>query len=225
MSSQQKTARIVGALLLIVFISGVIVFQFLQGPTLFSENYLTATAENARLIIGSVVTTTFSGVTTVIIAALLLPIFKRHSPWLAYLYLAFCVLNFVAVMIDNVSVVAMLELSREYVRGGNEDSFELLGRLVYEQHYWTHYFYLLISCFPVFVLYYLLYRSRLVPRWLSVFGIAAVVLMFVEEIFSVFGHGISMNLLLPIALVQLTLPLWLIFKGLQLPGGEGTEAA
>jgi hypothetical protein len=40
-----------------------------------------------------------------------------------------------------------------------------------------------------------------------------VLLMFIEILFSIFGNSISMNMLLPIGLIQLILPLWLIFKG------------
>jgi hypothetical protein len=38
--------------------------------------------------------------------------------------------------------------------------------------------------------------------------------MFTEILFSIFGNSISMNMLLPIGLIQLIFPLWLIFKGL-----------
>jgi hypothetical protein len=120
-------------------------------------------------------------------------------------------------MIDNVSVISMLELSKEYVENGSNNSSNILETLVYKKHFWTHYFYLLISCFPVFVLYYTFYLSKLIPRIISVFGIIAVILMFIEELFSIFGHSISMNMLLPMGLIQLTLPLWLILKGLSSP--------
>lgn len=215
MNPNQKVGRITGILLLFVFISGIVIFQFLQGPVLFSDDFLATTSQNADQIIGSVVLGIFSGIATILIATMLLPIFKRHSPLLAYLYLAFCILNFIAIMIDNISVISMLELSKEYVKNGAHGSFEILKPFIQEKHWWTHYFYLLISCFPVFVLYYALYISKLVPRIISVFGIIAVCLMFIEELFSIFGHGISMNMLLPMALVQLVLPLWLIFKGLR----------
>lgn len=217
MNSNVKVGRISGALLLFVFISGIIIFQFLQGSVLFLDNFLTATSKNSNQIIGSVVLGIFSGIASIIIATMLLPIFKKHNLNLAYLYFAFCILNFIAIMIDNVSVLSMLELSREYVKNGPDNSLKVLETLVYKKHWWTHYFYLLISCFPAFVLYYTLYLSKLVPRIISVFGVIAVILMFIEMLFSIFGHGISMNMLLPIALIQLTLPLWLIFKGLKSP--------
>ena len=217
MYSNQRVGRITGALLLFIFISGVVIFQFLQGPVLFSDNFLTTTSQNSNPIIISVLLSILSGLATITVATLLLPIFKRHNPHLAYVYFAFCILGFIAIMIDNVSVISMLELSNEYVKNGNHTSVDMLETLVYQRHRWTHYFYLLLSCFPVFVLYYTLYLSKLVPRIISIFGIFAVILMFIEEVLSIFGHSISMNMLLPIALIQITLPLWLLFKGLNTP--------
>lgn len=217
MSSNQKTGRIAGALLLFVFISGIVIFQFLQGPVLFSDDFLTTTSENSNQIISSILLGILSGLATIVIAIVLLPVFKKYSEKLAFAYLAFCILNFIAIMIDHVSVIAMLELSREYVASGGDGLMSGLESLVYEKHFWTHYFYLLISCFPVFVLYYTLYLSRLVPRILSAFGIIAVVLMGIEVLFSIFGESISMNMLLPIGLIQLILPIWLLIKGLKSP--------
>ena len=214
MDSNQKIGRIAGVLLLFVFISGIIIFQILQGAVLFSSNFLTAASENANQIVGSVVLGIFSGIVSIVIAVLLLPIFKRYNYTLAYLYVAFCILNFIAIMIDNVSVVSMLELSKVYLENGNDSSFKILEALVYEKHWWTHFFYLLISCFPVFVLYLSLYVSKLVPRIISAFGLVAVLIMFAEEMLSFFDQGLGMNMLLPIAIIQLFLPLWLIYKGL-----------
>ncbi|WP_158976890.1 DUF4386 domain-containing protein [Cellulophaga sp. L1A9] len=213
MKSNQKIGRITGVLLLFVFISGITIFQVLQGAVLFSEDFITITSENSNKIISSTLLGIINGIVSIVIATILLPIFKRHSSNLAYLYIAFCILNFIAIMIDNMSVVSMLELSNEYVKNGNDSSLKILETFVYQKHRWTHYFYLLISCFPVFILYYTLYLYKLVPRILSIFGIFAVLIMFIEELLSIFGHGISMNMLLPMALIQLTLPLWLIFKG------------
>ena len=217
MYSNQKAGRISGALLLFVFVSGVFIFQFLQGPVLFSDEFLSTTSENSNQIIVSVLLSMLSGLATIVIATILLPIFKRHSSLLGYLYLAFCIVSFIAIMLDNVSVISMLELSNEYVVSGGDSSLNILETLVYQRHRWTHYFYLLLSCFPVFVLYYTLYRSKLVPRVISGFGIFAVALMFVEEVLSIFGQGISMDMLLPMALVQLTLPIYLLIKGLKTP--------
>ena len=217
MYSNQKAGRISGVLFLFVFISGVTIFQVLQGPVLFSDNFLSTTSEHSYQIISSVLLGILSGAASIVIATILLPIFKRHSYYLAFLYLAFCILNFIAIMLDNVSVVSMLELSNDYVTSGDSSTLQVMGNLLYEKHHWTHYMFLLMSCFPVFVLYYGFYVTKIVPRLISIFGIFAVLLMFVEVLFSIFGQSLSMNLMLPMGLIQLILPLWLIFKGFRSP--------
>jgi hypothetical protein len=217
MHSNLKLGRITGALLLFVFISGVVIFQVLQGPVLFSDQYLTATAAHSDQVISSMVLGIFNGIVSIAIATILLPTFKKYHRSLAYLYFAFCILNFISIMIDNVSVASLLELSKTYGNGSTDESLVTLGALAYERHFWTHYFYLLISCFPVLVFYYMLYLSRLVPKILSVFGLVAVLLMFIEELASIYGSSISMNMLLPIGLVQLVLPVWLLIKGFSTP--------
>jgi len=221
MYSNQKAGRISGVLFLFVFISGVVIFQVLQGPVLFSDDFLTTTSEHSNQIISSTLLGIIGGLATIVIATLLLPIFKRHSYYVAFLYLAFCILNFIALMLDNVSVISMLELSNDYLSNGDSNTLQAMGNLVYEKHHWTHYMYLLISCFPVFVLYYGFYISKIVPRMISIFGIFAVILMFIQVLFSIFGQSISMNMMLPMGLIQLVLPIWLMIKGFSSPELKG----
>ena len=215
MKSNKKTGRLVGLLFLLIFATGITVYQFLQGPVLFSDDFLSTTSRNTNKIIISTLLLFLSGITSVVIAAVLLPIFKKHSITLAFLYLASSILGFIAISIDNISVLSMLELSLEYAKNetGNSNILHTLGSVFYKKHWWTHYLSLLISCFPVFILYYTLYMSKLIPKVISIVGILAVILMFIEILFSIFGNSISMNMLLPIGLIQLVLPLWLIFKG------------
>ena len=215
MKSNKKTGRLVGLLFLHIFATGITVYQFLQGPVLFSDDFLTTTSANSNKIIISTLLLFLSGITSVFIATILLPIFKEYSITLAFLYLAFSILGFIAISIDNISVLSMLELSLEYTKNGTDNTGVLntLGTVFYKKHWWTHYLSLLISCFPVFILYYTLFVSKLIPKIISIVGVLAVILMFIEILFSILGNSISMNMLLPIGLIQLFLPLWLIFKG------------
>ena len=89
-----------------------------------------------------------------------------------------------------------------------------LVALLYGRQWWTHHLYLLISCLPVVLLYFGLYGSRTVPRALALFGIVAAVVMAAEMVGVMLGDGISDLLFVPIALVQLTTPLWLLARGL-----------
>ena len=216
MKSTKKAGRLVGLLFLLIFAIGVVVYQLLQGPILFSNDFLTLTATHSNQIIISTLLLFLSGILSVVIATVLFPILKKYSITLAFLYVAFNILGFIAIAIDNMSVLSLLELSLEYAAVGAEDAklLNTLGGVFYKKHWWSHYLSLLISCFPVFILYYTLYVSKLIPKIISIVGILAAILMFIEMLFSILGNSISMHMLLPIGLIQLILPLWLIFKGL-----------
>jgi hypothetical protein len=216
MKSNKKRGRLVGVLFLLIFVIGILVYQILQGPVLFSDDYLTATSASSNKIIISILLLFLSGITSISIATILFPIFKKYSITLALLYFAFSILGFIAIAIDNSSAIALLELSQGYVKNStdNSDALKILGPLFYKKHWWTHYLSLLMSCFPVFILYYTLYRSKLVPKIISIVGIVASILMFIELLSSIFGHSISMHMMLPMGLIQLILPFWLISKGL-----------
>jgi len=69
------------------------------------------------------------------------------------------------------------------------------------------------------MLYYLLYTSDLVPRWISVWGIIAILLHLSTSFFDMFGlmtismSGITFVLNFPIFLQEMVMAVWLIAKG------------
>jgi hypothetical protein len=60
--------------------------------------------------------------------------------------------------------------------------------------------------------YYLLYRSKLIPRWLSVWGLIGAALVLAVGVLGMFGHS-AMILWLPLAVNEMVLAVWLIVKG------------
>ena len=71
--------------------------------------------------------------------------------------------------------------------------------------------------------YYLFYRSRLIPRWLSVWGLVGAALYLATPLLDMFGHGFGV-LMAPLAVAEIVLAVWLIVRGLASPGPE-EEAA
>jgi len=74
-------------------------------------------------------------------------------------------------------------------------------------------------CLGAAMYYYVLYRSRLIPRWLSAWGLAGLALVFSMALLIAFGErpsgpsGMLVLLALPIALQEMVLAVWLILKG------------
>lgn len=213
MNSTKKTTRIIGILLLITFISGILVYQVLRGPFLFGDDYLTKAASNVDKVIYSTLLSFLGGILTIIISVMLLPIFKKFSVKLAFLYVAFCILNFIAIAIESYSAMSLLDFSIEFSKAENKTMLKSLSGVYYNNHKSAHFMYLLTSCFPVFVLYYSLFIGKLVPKAISIFGIVAVPLMFASVLLSIFNINGWSDLMLPLGLIQLFFPFWIIFKG------------
>ena len=213
MSSTKKTTRIIGVLFLIIFISGILVYQVLRGPFLFGDNYLVKAASNADKVFNSTLVSLFSGILTIVISVMLLPIFKKFSLKLAYLYVIFCVLNLIAIAIESYYAMSLLDFSIEFSKTENNTMLESLSDQHYNNHRLAHFMYLLTSCLPVFVLYYSLFKGKLVPKAISIFGMIAIILMSASVLLSIFNISGGSDLMLPLGLIQLFFPFWLIFKG------------
>lgn len=66
--------------------------------------------------------------------------------------------------------------------------------------------------------YYIFYQSRLIPRWLSGWGLLAITLHLAEVILTIFAlvkplSTIQVVMNLPIFFQEMTLAVWLIVKG------------
>jgi hypothetical protein len=99
----------------------------------------------------------------------------------------------------------------------------LLGAALLALHDWS----VLIGTLIFFALgsltlNYVLYRSRLVPRWLSLWGTVGAVLVFSYGLLGVFGVDTGLGspfmlLAMPIALQEMVFAVWLIAKGFNRP--------
>jgi hypothetical protein len=147
------------------------------------------------------------------------PVFKKHDQVLAMGYVVFRGgIETVTYIVTTVSFLLLLPLSREFVKAGTpQDSyFQTLGALLRG-----------VAGLPMtvfvfglgaLILYYLLYQSRLIPRWISVWGFIAIILHLATGILILFGWASEdsqwvtlMNL--PILLQEMVMAVWLIVKG------------
>jgi hypothetical protein len=77
--------------------------------------------------------------------------------------------------------------------------------------------------FGAVMFYWLLYESRLVPRWLSAWGLLGAALYIVAPLGSMFGYSLGV-LMAPLAVQEMVLAVWLITKGFN-PSAIAAESA
>ena len=216
MNSDKRTARIVGALFLIAMVASLAGGIWLESILSAPDYLVTVSAKETQVIIG-VLLELINCAAVVGIAVVLFPIFKRHSEAMALGYVGIRILEAAILMAAVISPLVLITLSQEYLAGAPDASyFETLGTLLIAAR--AHLASLLTPLFfglAALLLYYLLYRMQLVPRFISVWGFIAVASLLAWNLVEAFGMHISVGLVfaLPMILNEIFLGIWLIVKG------------
>jgi len=228
MNSNKKIARIVGVLFITATVSAVL-SGFLVGPILDDPDYLIRVSANENPVLIAVLLELILAVSVVGIAVFLFPIFRKHNEALALGYVGLRILEGVIIIVGAISALLLLTLSQEYVAGTPDASyFQTLGTLLIEERDWTF----LLGPVIVFslnslILNYLLYQSRLVPRFISVWGLIGATLLLAAGLlgmFDIYNIDSTVFLAAPIGVNEMVLAVWLIVKGFN-PSAIVSESA
>jgi hypothetical protein len=217
MNTSKTTARIVGALFLIAMVTSLVGGIWLESITGTPDYLVEVSAQKTQVLVG-VLLELVNCLAVIGIAAGLFPLMKRHSEALAAGYLGTRVIEAVILSIAAVSPLLIVTLSQEYLAAGASDVayFGTAGALVLAAR--GHLASLLTPVFfslAALLLYYFLYQSRLVPRFIPVWGFIAVVSLFTWNMLEAFGISVSAGMVfaLPMILNEIFLGFWLIAKG------------
>ena len=209
MQSINRTGRLVGILFLLIFIIGVTAINYrgLSMSIIESENFLKDVYENSLHMKFAILLDVVSSFVGIAIAALLYPILKQYHKSLALAFFAFWTAQLAIVIGSNVSHLSLISLSKEFVTGFPIDTqnYTLLGTLAVEEYYWAHYFIIIIFNVGGFILHYLFYTSKLLPRMLSIWGILAALIAIVGILVQFFEISNSMYFFMPNGLLIIAL--------------------
>ena len=213
MNTSRKTARIVGLIYMIGIISGMIRY-FLLTPILEAPDYLIQVSANEnRVIIG----TLFFFINAFMIAGvaiMMYPILKKYNEALSLGYVGARIVEGVLIIIAILAILTLLTLSVKFVEAGAPDTpyFQTTGDLLLALHNWAYsVFWAIIVSLSSLMFFYLLYQSKLIPRWLSVWGFIGAILFPVGSV-TLFGSP-NPVFVLPLVVSEWTLIVWLIVKG------------
>ena len=218
MDYYRKLAIIAGVLWIIYTGLDILSFLFL-GPVT-STNYLVSVSENRGLVGTGALLLLIGGVCGSGIAISLYPVLKKFNAGLALGAVGFRisegVLRFVAVC----GYLLLITLSQQFVKAGAPDSsyFQTLGALVYAGNRWGNLVSLLAFSIGALLYYIIFYRTKLVPRWLSGWGLVAAILGMLSCVLVLIGviapFGTEQVVIaIPMLPQEIVLAAWLIVKG------------
>jgi hypothetical protein len=220
MNTYRKTAIIVGVLYIIGTVAGVL-SVVLSTPILDGPDYLTKVAANETQFVIAALLVLLMGLALAMVPVLLFPIFRKINEVLAVGYVVFRgALETVTSMVVVITWLFLSIVGREFVAAGAPDAsyFQALGALLKEGHDSLAPIMGIVFSLGALMLYYLLYQSKLIPRWISGWGVFAILLHLASSFLIMFHlqtafstSNLVMNF--PIFLQEMVMAVWLIAKG------------
>ena len=226
MSKDRKTALLVGLFFIIATAAGVL-GAVSAGPVQ-AENYLVTISDNKNQVLLGTVFTLIMAVAVAGIAVAAYPVLKKKSESLALGYVGARIIEGVVMIATVFSWLLLLVLSREFVEAGMPAAshFQTFGGILRSIGGWAGHVVLDVVVSPIhyLILYSLLFSSRLVPRWLSLWGLLGIPIWLLAGVLAMLGHdpssGFAVVLNLPIAVNEMVLAIWLIAKGFNVSAPE-----
>lgn len=215
-----KTSRIIGVLFLVQMIAASISHSVILAPILNGNNFLVDISANSTKVTLAMLLDLVTGLSVFGISVILFPIFKKYNESIALWYVGLRLNELICSIISGIFLLTILSISKEFVQIGMpaHSYLQTLARYLLEARGTTKTLMLLGFCLSATMFYYLLFRAKLLPRFISIWGLAGVILLFIEIMSNIFAHSVGgIIIMLPMGLNEIFLGIWLIAKGFNMP--------
>jgi hypothetical protein len=218
MSSERKGAIVTGVLFIVATVSSLVGTSIL-GSSLNAADYLAGVAANQTRIILSVIFQFVAAATSAGIAMSLYSVLRKHSEGAAIGAVGFRTIEGVFYLVAALGLLTLVSLSQEYVKAGAAlaSQFQITGTMIMAVRKWAGFVLGVIAfCIGASMYYYVFLRTKLVPRWLSGWGLIGVATLLAMVVLVLFGSepsGTILVLAIPIAVQEMVLAVRLIVKG------------
>ncbi len=217
--TNRAAARVAGALFITATVSIILSVVILE-PVVDAPDFLMQASVSEARVAAGVLLEMVNNIAVVGIALVIYPVLKPFSERLALGYVAARIIESVLFTINTGLLLTLLFVSQEFVAAGAPPAshFHTLGGMLLAGHD-------LDNAAPPFIIFglgtlmlnYLLYRARLVPRWISAFGLLAGASILAARVMVISPLKLSSATVTimdaPIFLQEMVLAVWLIVKG------------
>lgn len=217
MSKIRKVSLTIGVLIVLSICVGLMSIA----PSVDTPEYLSEAYPNRIQVLIAALSQIAMSLIYVAISVLLFAVIKKYDEPSALGYLCLRTISQVFNLLGSLILVLLLALSREFMETAstNSASIEALGIVLKSgRDYLNHVLMIVMTSISGIILFTLTFRKKLIPEWLSVFGLIGSAVTIVASILVLFDiieviTPIYMMLNLPLVIQDLTFAVWLMTKG------------
>ncbi|QJD88122.1 DUF4386 domain-containing protein [Cohnella herbarum] len=214
MNSYRKTAVAIGLLFLIATVA-YMVGSGLIDSVIHSEQSLEQVYPERTKVMTGVFLELINAVAVVCIAILMFPILKKQNEAMAIGYYGSRIMESVFLLASIIGILLLVAASQDYAGSGATEGsyYDTIKTLTTKGYDLAFDLAMLVLSLGSLMFCYLLYRSQLVPRILSVIGLIGYVALLASSCLGIIGKDPGMLLFIPGAVFEIVFPIWLIVKG------------
>ena len=229
--THRTNAAIVGVLFILGTVPALLSLPLAQN-TVNAADHLTAISTNEGQMILFTAIKFIMGIACAGIGLALYPILKKYHEGLAIGSAGFRVIEGGLQVVGALLYMLLLALSQEFVKAGAPASsyFQTADAVINAGIGWFRDAANLLTFGIGALMYYIVfYQYRIVPRWLTVWGLVGIILTIISAVLVMFHllppfGTIQVILVLPILPQELVLAIWLIAKGFNPSAGASLSA-
>ena len=214
MNTFRTTATVVGIVYLAGFVVGIggnILIQSILG----APNHLSTVFANSMMVAIGAILWLMAVAGDAAHGVLMFPVLKQHSERMAFGYLAARIVDAVFIAIMVLFLLIQIPLGSEYLKAAASNSAFLQSLSTVSVQASQYAYQIGMSTLGVagLMLCYMLYRTKLVPRWIAVWGLAGYAIILCGMLSRIMGSGLGDVSSIPGGLWEVFVGVWLIVKG------------
>jgi hypothetical protein len=208
-NTYRTTARVVGMLYILGFVVGI------AGSVLSAPGPLTTVSAKSMMIAIGALLWVIAAAGDAAHGVMMFPILKQHNERIALGYFGARIVEAAIIAISALFILLQIPLGSEYLKvGASETSYlQSLSALFTQSQLYTYQIGMVALGVAGLTLCYGLYRAKLVPRFMVIWGLIGYVSFLGGSMLEILGFNLQLIHTIPGGLWEMSIGVWLIAKG------------
>jgi len=220
MNTINKTSRLLGLAFLFQFVTSFSSGVFLRPTWLVPGNInetMLKIANNPGSIQVTILLDMLTALGVIFLGAVLFVTLRKQNEPLALTALGFYILEGALLASSRMQAFSLLRFSQAYIVEPST-SLQMIAQISFEaMEFVGSTLHMLAFCLGAIIFYTLLYKSSIVPSWMSLWGLIAVFPCLVGTLTSIFGYELPFAIYLPYVPFEFVIGIWILVKGVREP--------
>jgi hypothetical protein len=208
------TAKVVGVVYIAGFIVGIGGNIMIQS-NISAPNHLSTVLANSTMVTIGAILWLMAVIGDAAHGVLMFPVLKQHSERMAVGYLAARIVDAVFIALMVLLLLLQIPLGSEYLKTESANTFYLqsLSTVTVQASQYAYALGMSAVGLAGLMLCYTMYKAKLVPRWLAMWGMVGYAVIFFGMLSDIMGSGLGLVSSLPGGLWEVFVGVWLVAKG------------